>query len=65
MSTTPTESFVGWHRRDRLSNWCAVVTGDTEDAVYRQLLNMVQGGDKVILPAGQDPNITLRTQRRS
>jgi hypothetical protein len=60
MSTTPTKSFVGWHRHDRLSKWRAVVSGETEDEVYRQLLSMVRGGNKVILPTGQDPNITLR-----
>jgi hypothetical protein len=42
-----------------------VVDGVIEDVVYRQLLKIVQGGDKVILSAGQDPNITQRTKRRS
>src|SRR5262245_31581822 len=47
MSTTPIESFVDWHRPNRRSNWRAIVARDTEDTVYRLLINTIRGGDKV------------------
>jgi hypothetical protein len=55
--------FVGWHRPGRgRKPWKAVARGETEAECFSRLLTAVAGGDKLVLPAGQDPN--TRSGRR-
>lgn len=54
--TTPVAGEAGWHRPDKRSPWRAIVQGDTEADALGKLLDAVSGGDKVVLPAGVDPN---------
>jgi hypothetical protein len=59
MSTAPDplpERFVGWHRTGSCSPWRIAVEADTEDEAWAALLSAVDGGDKTVLPQGQDPN---------
>lgn len=56
-NTTQT-SWTGWHRPDQRSPWRAIVTGATEIEAFNKLLDLVRGGDKCVLRAGQDPNET-------
>lgn len=49
------QPFVGWYRANRRQPWRLVVEADSEDAALDQLLNEPPG-DKIVLPAGRDPN---------
>lgn len=48
-------AFVGWYRANRRQPWRAVVQADSEDAALGKLLDEPPG-DKIVLPAGRDPN---------
>jgi hypothetical protein len=48
--------FVGWWRRDAASPWRPLVYNSDEDRAFNRLLDAALGGDKLVLPAGQDPN---------
>ena len=56
MPSTTAARFVGWHRPTPRSPWQAIVTADSEADAFGKLLDTVPGGDKVVLPAGTDPN---------
>ena len=47
--------FVGWYRAHRRQPWRPVVEADSESAALDKLLNEL-AGDKIVLPAGRDPN---------
>ncbi|MHB1422803.1 MAG: hypothetical protein ACYC3I_06335 [Gemmataceae bacterium] len=64
MSDATTTTWIGWHRPDGRSPWSAIVQGDDERAVFRQLLDAVHGGDKCVLAGGVDPNVKPATMRR-
>jgi hypothetical protein len=53
---TTTFGYCGWHRPDKRSAWRLVCQADTEDAALGKLLDAVRGGDKTVLPAGENPN---------
>src|SRR5271166_3793954 len=63
-SAAPT-SWTAWHRPGPGTRWRAIVSAASEDAAFQQLLDAVAGGDKTVLPAGVDPNISPRTIRRT
>lgn len=48
--------FVGWARPNRRHKWKRIVVEADERRAFNRLLDAVQGGDKVILPFGVDPN---------
>jgi hypothetical protein len=51
--------FNGWHRPGPGRPWVLLVQGregEGEGPVLDRLLSAVAGGDKFVLPAGQDPN---------
>jgi hypothetical protein len=56
--------FIGWCRRDTSKRWRAVVRADTEDEAWGAMLTSVQGGDKCVLPEGQDPHANVPPARR-
>lgn len=49
-------AFIGWYRRDRRSPWRAVVADNDESKCLNHLSDTVAGGDKVVLPRGENPN---------
>lgn len=53
--------FIGWYRLNRRRPWRPVVQADTERDCLNKLLNKPPG-DKLVLPAGSDPN---RRERES
>jgi hypothetical protein len=52
----PVPRFTGWWRPDSRSPWHRIVHGGDETDVLNKLLDCVRGGDKCVLPAGQNPN---------
>jgi hypothetical protein len=47
--------FIGWYRPNRRQPWRPVVQSDDERDCLSKLLNELPG-DKLVLPAGRDPN---------
>jgi hypothetical protein len=48
-------AFIGWYRANRRQAWRPVVQADNERDCLDKLLNELPG-DKIVLPAGCDPN---------
>jgi hypothetical protein len=48
--------WAGWYRPNSESGWRRIVTADSEDEAFNRLLDIVRGGDKIVLPFGRDPN---------
>ncbi len=53
--STQTAAFVGWYRANCRQPWRPVVQAGSEGAALDQLLAYLPG-DKIVLPAGRDPN---------
>ncbi|HWG41337.1 MAG TPA: hypothetical protein VN688_01025 [Gemmataceae bacterium] len=59
-----TTLWIGWSRLHPRDPWRRVVeAGDATEALNK-LLDAVSGGDKTVLPAGIDPNLTPPAMRR-
>jgi hypothetical protein len=56
MPVVTKQCFVGWWRPDPKTPWRRIVHGSDERAALNRLLNAVPGGDKVVLPAGNNLN---------
>jgi hypothetical protein len=54
--TTTSTGFAGWHRQDHRQPWREVCRAGTEDEAWDSLLDHTAGGDKLILPVGENPN---------
>jgi hypothetical protein len=54
-ASTQTAAFVGWYRVNRRQSWRPVVQAGSEGAALDKLLAYLPG-DKIVLPAGRDPN---------
>ena len=51
--------YVGWHRNGPGFKWKAILGAETDTECLNKLLDFIRGGDKTVLPLGQNPNTTL------
>jgi hypothetical protein len=54
-TTIQSGNFIGWYRPNRRELWRSVVEAHTEAIALDKLLREPPG-DKIVLPAGRDPN---------
>lgn len=57
---TEEAKFVGWARRSVRHKWEPRVTAADDTAALFRLLDAAPGWDKIVLPAGRDPNNDAR-----
>ncbi len=56
MTTNSEAAWVGWYRKDPSEPWRRIAEAADRRTCWH-LMAEPRGGDKVVLPAGEDPNI--------